>query len=160
MNVSATDFKATMRHTASGIVVISTVDSREMCGFTANSFTSLSLTPPTVLFCLNKNSRSLRALGKSGKFGVSVLSSAQEAVSRNFATAGIDKFAEIDYVIGATSGCPLIKDAICSLECSIKHEYDGEDHIIIIGLVESVCVNNNHDPLIYYSGNYHNIEKK
>lgn len=160
MSVSATDFRATMRHTASGVVVISTVDSGEMFGFTANSFTSLSLTPPSVLFCLSNSSRSLSALHQSGKFGVSILSEEQENISKNFATLGIDKFANIDYLIGSESGCPLIKKAICWLECSVKHEYDGGDHRIIVGLVEAVQVNNNSDPLVYYSGNYHNIEKQ
>lgn len=160
MGVSAADFKTTMRHTASGVVVISTIESGEMFGFTANSFTSLSLNPPMVLFCINNNSRSLSALRKSGKFGVSVLGSDQEEVSRNFASPGINKFVGIDYIIGSESGCPLIENTICSLECSIKHEYDGGDHTIVVGLVEAALVNNNWDPLVYYSGSYHNIEKK
>lgn len=157
MSTSAADFKATMRHTAAGVVVISTIDSNEMFGFTANSFTSLSLSPPMVLFCISNNSRSLRAFHRSGKFAVSVLSSNQSEISRNFATCGINKFAEVNYTIGDKSQCPLINDAVCWFECIIKHEYDGGDHTIIIGEVEISQINNDCDPLIYHSGSYHKI---
>lgn len=159
MKVSEAKFKEVMRQTASGVVVISTIDAGEMYGFTANSFTSLSLSPALVLFCINNKSRSIDALRKSRKFGVSILSCEQEEISRRFAGHNIDKFADIDYYNGIETGCPLIVNSVGSIECTIENEYDGGDHTIFIGLAREATVNNDLDPIIYHSGAYKRIAK-
>lgn len=156
--VTSEDFKKVMSHLVSGVVVVTTKNNNsDFFGLTVSSFTSVSLDPPLVLFCISKRSNSITPITESKKFAVSILSENQEEISRKFANSSINKFKDTDYTIGNISHCPLITGASCFLECSLYSKYEAGDHYIIIGTVEKIQVSNENPPLAYYKRNYRKI---
>lgn len=151
-------FKEAMRNLVSGVTVISTRgDDGQLLGLTASSLTSVSLTPPLILFCLNSKSHSLNPIQTGKKFAISLLSEEQEDIARHFASSNINKFAEIDYTIGEFSFCPLINGANFWIECHLHADHDGGDHRIIIGKVENLIAGKQKRPLAYYNRDYRKL---
>ena len=122
-------------------------------GITANSFNSVSMDPPLILFSLNRRSFSLQAFLDSETFAVNVLREDQQALSERFARAKGDKWAEVGYDIWDT-GCPILHDALAKFECRLRHTYEGGDHIIFVGEVLRFEYDPNGRPLVYYRGVY------
>ena len=147
-----------MGHFATGVTVVTTKDrAGATYGLTANAFTSLSLDPPLVLVCIDKNVQCYPHFAESRLFAVNVLSEGQEEVSRRFATKGIEKFNRIPWHKGAT-GLALLDGAIGHIECRVVHSYDGGDHTIYVGEVLSASASD-HRPLIFFKGKYHRLPK-
>ena len=117
-----------------GVTVITTQIGDERAGVTANSFSSLSLDPPLVLWSIKRTSRSFGAFEKAEHFAVNILSADQINVSQAFSGPQTDKFAGLDFIAGKT-GSPTVPSAIAVIECQVKERLDGGDHIIIIGRV-------------------------
>ena len=138
---------------ATGITVITAVapDGTKL-GLTVNSFSSLSLDPPMILWSLDKKSKSLDALKQSSHFAVNVLASDQMDLSNNFARTGDDKFDDIE-LIDSHCGLPLLAGTVAHLECKNINTYEGGDHVIFIGEVEhfDTC---DKKPLLYTNGQY------
>lgn len=151
-------FKATLGKMPTGITVITTNIGDILYGFTANSFTSVSLKPALISFCLNKNAGSIDAFKKSKNFAVSILSNKQSNLSKHFSTSTPNKFIDIQYELGKNSSCPMIKEALCWLECKKSQEYDGGDHIIFLGEVMFCQINNDLPPLIYFARAYRDLK--
>jgi len=127
-------------------------------GLTANSFNSVSMEPPMVLWSLGKNSSSIAAFTGTDYFAVHILAADQEAVSNRFAKSGTDKFA------GATLGrghgeVPLLDGCSARFECRVAYQYDGGDHVIFVGEVLNFD-NFARPPLIFHGGNYGLLLKK
>lgn len=122
-------------------------------GITANSFNSVSMDPPLILFSLSRQSYSLRAFLDSQTFAVNVLREDQRELSERFAKAQTDKWAEVGYDIWDT-GCPILHDALAKFECRLRHTYEGGDHIIFVGKVIRFEYDPNGRPLVYYRGVY------
>lgn len=140
-----------------GVTVITTraADGTPM-GFTANSFSSVSLDPPLVLFCLDSRSASLPALEASGVFVVNILHIGQQDVSNRFAKRGEDRFAETSCEIWDT-GVPVIQESMANLECRTLQVLDGGDHRIFLGQVLRVRADPSRDPLLYLQGQYRRV---
>ncbi len=140
---------------ATGVTVVSTVNGTgEFFGLTANSFTSLSLDPPLVLFCLDHKALSFDAFHDAGHFVVNVLGEGQEELSAHFARSSVDKWNGLAYETWE-SGCPVLPDCIAVLECHTVARHEGGDHLIIIGRVERVRYDEGEvRPLLYYKGRY------
>jgi 4-hydroxyphenylacetate 3-hydroxylase, reductase component len=117
-----------------GVTIMTSQTGDDRVGVTANSFSSLSLDPPLVLWSIKRTSRSFDAFLKAEHFAVNVLSTDQIAVSQAFSGPEADKFAGIDWVPGKT-GSPTIRNAIAIMECQMESRYDGGDHMILIGRV-------------------------
>jgi flavin reductase (DIM6/NTAB) family NADH-FMN oxidoreductase RutF len=147
-------FKEALGQLPTGISIIATKFDNHLFGLTVNSFTSVSLHPPLVSFCLNKNSSSAKAFNSNNSFAVSILAENQANLSKHFASSNYNKFANIQYIIGESSDCPLIAGAICWLECNKLHKYEVGDHIVFVGEVVTAKINNDLKPLIYYARNY------
>ena len=138
-----------------GVTIITTKKNNIDYGFTANSFTSVSLNPLLVLFCLDKNAKSIEALDKNEFFIVNVLSKSQEKICFQFANSELspkERFENISTKI-SKKGIKIISNSCSFIECKIKEIYDGGDHYIYIG----ECVNGEineeiKDPLIYHRG--------
>lgn len=103
-------------------------------GFTANSFTSVSLDPPLVLVCVGHAVEDLEVYRECGGFAVNVLADSQQAISETFATDLPDRFAGVRWREGAY-GTPILEDCIASLECAPWHRIEAGDHMILIGRV-------------------------
>ncbi len=151
------EFRNALGTFATGVTIITTM-SRENkpIGLTANSFTSVSLDPPLVLFCLDRRSYSFAHFQQSTHFAVNVLASGQQEISRHFAQPSEDKWAAMVLDLCAV-GCPAFKDALAIFECATHRIHDGGDHIIIVGNVLSFNYRHEGAPLLFYRGRYGHI---
>jgi flavin reductase (DIM6/NTAB) family NADH-FMN oxidoreductase RutF len=141
---------------ATGITVITALDENNApVGLTANSFTSLSLDPPLVLFCVDRTIKSFQALHANRHFAVNILRQDQEQISRQFARSGADKWNGVKFQCWET-GCPIIEGCIANLECDVESVFEGGDHVIIIGKVRRMVFDQNSEcrPLLYFRGKY------
>jgi len=153
MGIGPDEFRHVLGHFASGVTVVTTWDTDgRPTGLTASAFTSVSLTPPLVLVCVDQRANSYDAFRTSGRFAVNVLAAGQEVLSRHFASTQADKFEHIAFRTGAL-GLPLLPDALAHLECRTVHTYPGGDHTIFVGEVEAAGVGQG-EPLLYYRGGY------
>ncbi|QCO55472.1 cag pathogenicity island protein Cag11 [Pseudorhodobacter turbinis] len=124
-------------------------------GFTANSFTSVSLDPPMLLICIAKNAYSCETFMAADHFAVNILSEDQKNVSGLFASRQPDKFENADWYAGHAD-MPVISGSLASLVCSQEKSVDAGDHIILIGRVEDYATNVG-APLGYHGGSYFRV---
>ncbi|HEY0917308.1 MAG TPA: flavin reductase family protein [Solimonas sp.] len=147
------EFRKALGTFATGVTVITTrAPDGTQVGLTANSFNSVSLNPPLVLWSLANNSLSLEAFQKAGNWAVHVLAADQEAVSARFAKRGIDKFAGIDIEQGLGE-VPLLRGCNARFQCRTAFQYEGGDHVIFVGEVLAFDRAEN-APLVFHSGRY------
>ncbi len=121
-------------------------------GITANSFTSVSLDPPLLLFCLARGSRRLAAFEAAERFGVSVLHAGQEALSVAYA---VSQPGPATWRL--EQGVPVLDDAMASFVCAREAVHDGGDHLIFVGRVLSLAFDPAQDPLIFFQGRYRSV---
>ena len=156
--LEAQAFRRALGCFATGITVVTAVaPSGELLGITANSFNSVSLDPPLVLFSLHRAAYSLGAFTDGGHFAVNILSEAQRDLSQRFAMALVDKWIGVDYEIWET-GAPILKGCIASFECRTRALYDGGDHVIFLGEVLRLRCHMEGRPLLYYRGGYRGLD--
>jgi flavin reductase (DIM6/NTAB) family NADH-FMN oxidoreductase RutF len=145
------NFKDIMSRWPTGVSVITTIDAAGVkYGFTANSFTSVSLDPMLVSFCLMQTSATLSKLEKSKKFIVSILSHNQENIAKHFATPIPDKFQNIAHKLCSKTGCPYLEDILGYMKCETRFQYPGGDHDIFIGEVIEIFIDKEKKPLVYF----------
>lgn len=138
---------------ATGVAVVTTRDEDGLkSGITINSFNSVSLHPPLVLWNIARDAQSLAAFMRSEYFAVNVLSSNQQGICDRFAAGGTDKFNGLECGEGL-EGQPILPEFSASFQCRKEHVYDGGDHRIIIGRVLRF-EDRETDPLIFYRGHY------
>jgi 3-hydroxy-9,10-secoandrosta-1,3,5(10)-triene-9,17-dione monooxygenase reductase component len=138
---------------ATGITIITAMDDEGPVGLAANSFTSVSLDPPLVLFCPAKTSGSWPRIEQAGRFAVNILDDSQEDVSRVFATPGEDRFGRVPWH-ASPNGSPLLDQVHAFLDCTIWAVHDAGDHWVVIGEVQDLGVDDEAGPLLYYRGRY------
>ena len=147
-------FRDAMGCFATGITVVSTnTDGGEPVGTTVNSFSSVSLDPPLVLFSLARTASNFDTFMAAARFAICVLRDDQRDISQGFATSGNSHFHDITYD-RSDFGCPLVPDAIAVFECTTEAQHDGGDHVIMVGRVERVRCQSEGEPLLYYRGRY------
>lgn len=147
------DFKHAVGKFPTGVCVITTHYHDQQFGFTANSFTSVSLSPSLISFCLDKKALSLKAFEHSKYFVVNILSENQSHIADKFAHSGAEKFVGTEYSVN-DHAIPIISGSISFLECKNYKSFDCGDHIIFIGLVEKVSIDDIQKPLLYYGRQY------
>lgn len=146
-------FRDTLGHFATGVTIITTRDEAgQSTGLTANSFSSLSLDPPLVLWSLGKSSQSHEAFCNGGKFAINVLAADQRELCKQFTRKDIDRFAGVELIEGVT-GAPLIPGCLAWFECTLEHAYEGGDHTILVGRVVRFAQGEG-EPLIFYKGGF------
>lgn len=137
-----------------GVAVMTTRHEGELVGLTCNSFSSVSLDPPLVLWSLRTGSKSLAAFRASRTFAINILAEDQNLLSARFASSAIaDKFEGVHHSAGL-NGVPVIDDCVVSFECSTFAEHDAGDHVLFIGRVERFAHGRQDDPLVFYRGAY------
>ena len=144
-----------------GVNVVTTLDQESVpAGLVVNSFTSVSLDPPLVLVCIDRHSNSYRAMATATRYAVHVLSADQESVSRRFTRSdlsGAEKLEEVSWSPGL-GGVPLLSDFIARFECRVIAAYDGGDHVIYLGAVEKMAMDESHRPALgYFRGSYYHF---
>jgi flavin reductase (DIM6/NTAB) family NADH-FMN oxidoreductase RutF len=151
VSINPREFRQALGCFATGITVVTTA-SREagMIGITANSFNSVSLDPPLVLFSLDRRAYSLAAFHSAGHFAINVLSEGQRHLSVIFATPLIDKWDNVHYELWDT-GCRSDGHAR-QLRIKTQHIYDGGDHLIFVGRVQKMRFAADGHPLLFFRG--------
>jgi flavin reductase (DIM6/NTAB) family NADH-FMN oxidoreductase RutF len=155
MPIDDAQFKLAMSHFASGVTVVTTEHEGRQYGMTVSAFASLSLHPPLVLVCIEKNVKSHDAIAAAGVFGVSMLAASQQDVSNRFASRRDDKFDGVSVRRGEL-GVPLIDGATCTLECRLHAQLPAGDHTIFAGEVVDVQTTEDR-PLVYYRSAYREL---
>lgn len=138
---------------ATGVTVITTMDGKRPVGLTANSFNSVSLDPPLVLWSMAKTSNMLSTYQKAEGYCIHVLGSDQQELSNTFARPSEDRFAGIEWELSPL-GLPLIKNCVAHFECVSQHQYEGGDHIIFVGRVEGFATVTDRPVLGFHRGKY------
>ena len=138
-----------------GVAIITTTDANgQPAGLTCNSFSSVSLEPPLVLFSLRKASSLVSVFSEADGFAINILSQRQDALSGRFASSKIaDKFEGVAWRSGPL-GMPIIEDCLASFECSVYARHDAGDHCIFIGEVKQMGEGCADQALVYYKGAY------
>jgi flavin reductase (DIM6/NTAB) family NADH-FMN oxidoreductase RutF/DNA-binding IclR family transcriptional regulator len=136
-----------------GVTIVTTCDDGgRPHGVTANSFTSVSLDPPLVLWSQSITSRSHAAFAGSDSFAINILADDQVTLSNHFAVSRDDKFSQIDFSPGV-GGSPVLHGTAASLECTKVATYPGGDHVVFLGRIERMQQSNRR-PLVYGNGRY------
>jgi 3-hydroxy-9,10-secoandrosta-1,3,5(10)-triene-9,17-dione monooxygenase reductase component len=150
------EFRRVLGRFATGVTIITAMDGDEPAGVAANSFTSVSLDPPLVLFCVGRTSSTWPRIERARKFAVNILGEHQEEVCRLFAAKGADRFGQVEWHLGA-GGSPVLDDCLAYLDCEFWAEYDGGDHIIVVGRVLDLGITDGPGPLVFFEGKYRRI---
>ncbi len=152
-------FRSCLGSVPTGVTVVTAqTPSHELVGITVNSFSSVSLDPPLVLFSLNRSLRSLPTFDQCTHFAINVLGEDQDSIGSHFARPSNDKWAGIEFAEHAT-GAPIFENTIAWFACERYAKYDGGDHEIVVGRV----VETGHDeavlPLVFHRGRFHRFSQ-
>jgi len=151
--VDADVFRTLLRHQASTVTVV-TAPGTPPAGFTATSFTSVSLVPPLVSFCLGRTASSWPAVAGADHVGVHLLSHRQQDLARTFATSGIDRFAAPTRWGTGPHGVPILDGTVAWLVCRVVERVLAGDHAVV--LAEPLVAHRGSEdlPLLYHQGRY------
>ena len=158
MPVSREQFRKILGHFATGVTVVTArLASGKRVGFTVNSFTAVSLSPPLVLFCVDHSSDSFRAMSAAKHFAVNFLGEDQEEISRRFASKSVDRFENVATRDGA-HGSPLLEGCLGYVECRKVAAHPHGEHTIMIGEVLEGGAREGH-PLLFFRSAYARLPK-
>jgi flavin reductase (DIM6/NTAB) family NADH-FMN oxidoreductase RutF len=152
-------FRDALAQFATGVAIVTTVaPDGARIGVTVSSFNSVSLDPPLVLFSVARSAYSLPAFLSTRRYAVNILRAEQAELSSRFARALEDKWGGIDWLAGS-HGVPVAPDALAAFECEHYAEYDGGDHVILVGRVTRFELKADGPPLLFFRGRYHHISE-
>jgi len=155
-NEEARKFRNALGAFPTGVTIVTTIDNNgKPIGFTANSFSSVSIEPKLILICIDKASINLEAFTDNNHFAVSILSEKQQQISTTFASPVDDRFAGVSWLKKST-GCPIIDNAVAWFDCEKGKCIDAGDHYILLGKVLEFD-SNIATPLVFLRGNYVNL---
>lgn len=154
--LTSAEFREVIGHFASGVTVITTLCDERPFGTTASAVNSLSLEPPMLLICMNRQSSTGQAISATRRFAVNILGEDQPDVAVRFAGKGGDKFAGIRTLPGVR-GEPLLHDALATLECRVTQEVTGGTHWVFLAEVERASARGG-VPLAYFRGQFGRLE--
>lgn len=154
MNVDSREFRYALGRFATGVCVVAAEpDDHFPIGMTVNSFSSVSLDPPLILWSLRNESHMLPLFDSLDHFSVNIVSEKQQALSNLYAAKGDHRLHEEHFDKGETE-VPVINDAIATFECKRWAKYPGGDHTIYVGEVVAVKNKNEQKPLIFNASEY------
>lgn len=149
----ARELRRALGRFATGVTIVTTRSpDGTPVGLTANSFSSVSLEPPLILWSLSNAAASLAAFMQADWFAVNVLGSHQQHLSNQFASQGTEKYQGVEYEDGL-GGCPVLIDSLACFECTVYSQLPAGDHTIFLGKVERLT-HREGQPLLYSSGRY------
>ncbi|RYF42108.1 MAG: flavin reductase [Comamonadaceae bacterium] len=152
---SAQEFRAALGTFATGVTIVTalTPEGRPI-GLTANSFASVSLAPPLVLWSLAQAAASLEAFRAGSHYAIHVLAADQRALAERFALKGADRWSDLAFSQGV-AGVPLLAGAAATFECFNRSRYEEGDHVIFVGEVERFSRRENASPLLFHGGQFY-----
>jgi len=154
--IDSKEFRDALGAFATGVTVVTATDRRGApIAMTANSFSSVSLEPPLVLWSVNRTHDIADDFIEADHYAVHVLTQDQESFSNHFAGERTDKFEGIAYDTG-TNGLPLLRACSARFQCRVEQRYDGGDHVILLGRVIEMDYTTE-NPLIFHAGKYRRL---
>lgn len=155
MSITEDQFRKTLGLFPTGVTVITApLEQGGDIGITISSFTSVSLNPPQILFCLAKRSKTSSAFKSSRYFAVNILKATQSSLSDDFAKHSPVEWEKKKSHRHLGTGCLLLSDALGHVICEKSGEYEGGDHEIILGKVIDLMINSHDFPLVRQRGQY------
>jgi flavin reductase (DIM6/NTAB) family NADH-FMN oxidoreductase RutF len=152
---SAQEFRAALGMFATGVTIVTgRAADGQFIGLTANSFNSVSLTPPLVLWSLSRAAASMVVFSAGSHYAINVLAADQKALAERFATRGADRWQGVTFDAG-TGGAPLLHGAAATFECFNRSRYEEGDHVIFVGEVERCTHRDGAMPLLFHGGRYY-----
>ena len=151
--VEPDQMREVLGHFASGVTVLTALTADGPIGFTCQSFSSLSLDPPLVVFAPGRSSATWPRLRDLGRFCVNVLAEGQDDVSRSFARSGVDKFEGVRWTTSA-GGSPVLDGVVAWIDAALWAEYDGGDHTLVAAQVLDLGADAERRPLLFHRGAY------
>jgi flavin reductase (DIM6/NTAB) family NADH-FMN oxidoreductase RutF len=148
--VSSQAFREALAHFASGVTVVAARPPSGLVGFTATGFTSVSLSPPLILVCIDHVASAHDGVVGADHFGVSILDEGQSWIATQFARSGVDRFEGIPLAAPGPSGVPLIEGALARIECRRHARHVAGDHTILVGEVVGAAVSAGR-PLLHFA---------
>jgi flavin reductase (DIM6/NTAB) family NADH-FMN oxidoreductase RutF len=154
--LEAKELRRVMGHFATGVTIVTTRDSAgNFYGLTANAVTSVSLTPPLLLICIDRKAETFAHFYDSRAFVVNILAEEQVELSSRFAKSGGDKFTNVPYRLGRL-GVPVLEASLGHIECRIIDTHEAGDHVIHVGEVEHAECHAGR-PLLFFQGQYRQL---
>jgi 3-hydroxy-9,10-secoandrosta-1,3,5(10)-triene-9,17-dione monooxygenase reductase component len=151
----ARTFRDVLGRFASGVTVVTSISSGEPVGLTCQSFMSVSLDPPLVLFSPAKTSRAWPLIQRAGSFCVNFLAAGQADLSNTMASRGVDKFAGVPWSPSPSTGSPLLDGVLGHVDCTIHAVHEAGDHYVVIGAVTDLALTDEPgEPLLFFEGRY------
>jgi flavin reductase (DIM6/NTAB) family NADH-FMN oxidoreductase RutF len=152
--IEPSEFRSVLGHWSTGVAIVATVTrSGAPCGLTANAVAAVSLTPPLVLACIERDADSHDALRAAGVFSINILAHGSEAIARRFAGDDVaGKFLDVPYH-SEISGAPVLDAALAWVDCRVHAAHDAGDHTIFVGAVLAGGTRDG-EPLVYHRGRY------
>jgi len=150
--VEPTEMRRVLGHFASGVTIVAGFDAGEPVGFACQSFTSVSLDPPLVLFCPAHTSSTWPRIKTAGSFSVNVLAADQMDVCKQFASSGGNKFEGIAW--RETKWGPSIDGVLATVHCDIEQVHAAGDHDVVIGHVRELVTHREDGPLLFWRGEF------
>lgn len=150
-------FRDVMGRYATGTAIVTATWDGRPHGLAVNSFTSVSLDPPLILFCPDKRSDTWPSISRARYFGVNILAAGQDQLCRQFARKGADRFSGTTFTV-SSRGCPVLTETLAHLECEIEQVIDAGDHYVTIARVLELGTARDLRPLIFYQGRFHRLE--
>jgi flavin reductase (DIM6/NTAB) family NADH-FMN oxidoreductase RutF len=152
---SQNQFRQALGMFATGVTIVTArASDGTFIGLTANSFNSVSLTPPLVLWSLSRSAGSLAAFSAGSHYAINILSADQQGLAKQFAARGDDRFAGVAFTLGA-GGAPLLQGAAATFECFNRSRYEEGDHVIFVGEVEACMHQAGASPLLFHGGKFY-----
>ncbi len=153
-------FRNVMRHQAGAVTIIAVGRPGNRTGLTATAMCSLSDQPPSVLICVNKNASAHQPIREARCFSVNLLANAQHDLAKRFSTKKVEgeaRFDAADWEI-LTTGAPILKNTIASLDCELIAEHTVDTHSIFIGRVQDGRFSEAAEPLLYFRGDFWDVK--
>jgi len=148
-------FRTSLGMFATGVTIVTArTDTGELVGLTANSFNSVSLDPPLVLWSLSRKAGSMGAFANGQHYAINVLAADQQPLAERFAARGVDRWAGVAFSDGV-NGAPLLAGAAASFECFNRSQYAEGDHVIFVGEVERCGHRADASPLLFHGGRFY-----
>ncbi len=160
-DVKIANFRLAMREFASGVAIVTCANGKERAGCTATALASLSLTPPSLVVCLERSSWTLSVLTQAGAFAVNILAAEHGALASRFAgrngVEGEARFEEGDWSPLKT-GAPVLVDALAWLDCRVEEIVERHTHAIVIGGVQAVRVGGERSGLLHWRSRFETLD--
>lgn len=155
MPVSTGELKRVFAYWTTGVTIVTARVGDKIHGMTVSAFSEVCLEPPLVLFCADKSSNTHPLVAEGGVFAVNVLAVGQEALSNRFASKKDEwrRFEGLDWQTGET-GAPILPGTLAALDCRVVAAHDTGDHVVYVGQVEWLRLDDSREPLLYSQGAY------